>query len=78
MIVCEGEMFADWTGDLLIASLVPGSLVRLRLECGHKAAKERLLEDQGFGDIDAMPDGSLVIITDYPDGEILRVTAGGS
>ncbi len=71
----EGEMFADWQGDLLIASLKPGGVVRLEIEDGMVTGEERLL--QGIGrvrDVEIDADGSILILTDKADGALIRLT----
>lgn len=73
----SGSMFGDWNGDLLIGSLNPGGVVRLSLENGLVVEEERMLMDFGrVRDVEIQPDGSFIILTDFPDGEMIRVTAG--
>lgn len=63
---------ADWRGDLLIGSLNPGGLVRLKLEDGRVVGEERLLPDVGrVRDVQMLDDGALLLLTDA--GEVLRV-----
>ncbi len=71
----QGDMFPDWQGDIIIASLNPGGLVRLDLD-GDRVAGEKLhLRDIGrVRDVDVDADGSLLILTDDPDGGLYRVT----
>lgn len=72
-----GTLFPDWKGDLLIGSLTPGGLVRIRIEGDRVTGEERMLPDIGrVRDVEELPDGSLLLLTDFPDGEILRVTPG--
>jgi glucose/arabinose dehydrogenase len=71
----QGEMFADWQGDLLIASLVPGGLVRLEIEDDRVTGEERLLRDIGrVRDVEIDSDGAILILTDKPDGALIRLT----
>ena len=82
VIAPGGMMFygvdrAGWQGDLLIGSLNPGGLVRLRLEDGRVTGEERLLPDAGrVRDVEVLPDGDLLLLIDAPEGEILRVSPG--
>ena len=72
-----GDLFPDWQGDLLIGSLNPGGLVRVRLEGERVTGEERLLPEVGrVRDVEESADGSLLILIDAPDGEIMRVTLG--
>lgn len=78
MVFYQGDMFPDWNGDLLIASLNPGALVRLRMEGGVVRGEERLLTDLGrIRDVEIMPDGSVLVLIDDSDGGIWRVTPQG-
>ena len=72
----SGESFADWNGDILASSLVPGGVVRLSLDDdGLVSEEERLLTDLGRGrDVEIQPDGSFIVLTDFADGEMIHVT----
>lgn len=74
----EGSMFDGWSGDLLIGSLNPGGLVRLRQgEDGRITGEERLLGEIGrLRDVEVLEDGALLLLIDDPRGGILRVTPG--
>ncbi|TNC72456.1 PQQ-dependent sugar dehydrogenase [Rubellimicrobium roseum] len=75
LLFYEGDLFPDWQGDAIIASLNPGGLVRLRLEGDRVTGEERMLGDLGrVRDVEPQEDGSLLILTDAEDGRILRVT----
>lgn len=76
MMFYDGD-YADWRGDLLIASLNPGALVRLKMENGRVVGEERLLTDVGrVRDVEVLEDGSVLILTDSGRGQVLRVTPG--
>ncbi|MEJ8562371.1 PQQ-dependent sugar dehydrogenase [Yoonia sp. GPGPB17] len=67
--------YADWQGDLLIASLNPGGLVRLKIQDGRVVGEERMLTDVGrIRDVEVLDDGAVLVLLDA--GEILRVTPG--
>ena len=75
MVFYRGTAFDGWQGDLLVASLNPGGLVRLTLDGGRVTGEERLLADVGrVRDVEELPDGSLLVLIDDADGGILRVT----
>lgn len=75
MAFYEGEMFSEWDGDVLVGSLTPGGLVRLAMDGERVVGEERLLRDLGrVRDVEVLADGSLLLITDEENGEILRVT----
>jgi glucose/arabinose dehydrogenase len=78
MAFYEGEMFAEWDGDILAGSLYPGGVVRLRLEDDRVSGEARLLRDIGrVRDIEVLADGSFVRITEEAYGEVVRVTRSG-
>jgi len=65
--------YGDWQGDLLIASLNPGALVRLKLQGGRVIGEERMLTDVGrIRDVEVLDDGAVLLLLDA--GEVLRVT----
>jgi aldose sugar dehydrogenase len=70
-----GGAFPDWRGDLLVGSLSPGLLVRLRLENGRVTVEQRYLAElnERIRDVVQSPDGGLYLLTDSPRGRILRV-----
>ncbi len=75
MAFYQGELFADWQGDLIIASLNPGALVRLELAGDTVTGEERLLTDLGrIRDVAIAEDGAILAITDAADGALLRLT----
>lgn len=79
MIFYTGERFEGWQGDIVIASLSPGGLVRLRLEGEgdqvRVGGEARYLEEIGrVRDIHQGPDGELWILTDYDNGALMRIT----
>lgn len=70
----EGEMFPDWQGDVLAASLNPGGLVRLRLEGDRVSGEERFFADEiRVRDVEIDRDGAILIL-DNTDGRLLRLT----
>ena len=76
----SGAAFADWKGDLLVGSLNPGLLVRLRITNGRVVREERYLAElhDRIRDVREGPDGALYLLTDAsPNGRLLRVTPGG-
>jgi glucose/arabinose dehydrogenase len=84
MAFYTGELFDGWRGDLLIASLNPGALVRLDLDAGateaagaepRVVAEERLLTGAGrIRDVEIAPNGAVLVLTDEDDGAVLRLT----
>jgi glucose/arabinose dehydrogenase len=71
----SGRAFADWRGDLLVGSLQPGRLVRLRLRDDRVAHEERYLIGRGerIRDVQEGPDGVVYLLTDHSKGRIIRL-----
>jgi aldose sugar dehydrogenase len=69
------DAIPGWKGSLLIGSLRPGLLVRMRLADGRVAQDERHLGDLGerIRDVRQGPDGHPYPLTDQSAGRILRV-----
>ncbi len=71
----DGDLFKGWSGDVIAASLRPGGLVRLQLEGDRIVGEARYLGELGrVRDVDVDRDGSLLVLTDDPQGGIFRVT----
>jgi aldose sugar dehydrogenase len=76
MVFYTGNLFAGWKNNALIGSLTPGLLVRLVMKDGKVAQEERYLGDlrERIRDVRQAPDGSLYLLTDARNGQILRIT----
>lgn len=72
----RGTLFPDWTGDLLVASLVEGTIRRIELDGTQVEGQAPLgLElGQRLRDVQVGPDGALYVLTDREEGEILRIS----
>lgn len=84
MTLYRGEMFPEWEGDLLIATLQPGNaatrsghirIVHLN-ENGLPEGQTVILGelDSRMRDIRTAPDGSLYVLTDASGGAVLRLS----
>lgn len=77
MVVYRGDMFPEWKGDLLVAALKYELLSRLdRDDAGAITAEERMLDGE-YGrirDVAVAADGSVLLVTDAEDGQLLRLT----
>jgi glucose/arabinose dehydrogenase len=76
MTIYTGDLFAGWKNNFLIGSLTPGGLVRLVMKDAKVAQEERYLGDlrERIRDVRQAPDGSLYLLTDARNGQILRIT----
>lgn len=78
MTFYSGDMFPDLRGDLLIAGLQAGAVVRLKLgEDGRVAGESRMLRDVGrVRDVDVAQDGAIMLLIDEQNGALVRATSG--
>lgn len=74
----RGELFPDWQGDLFVATLAERSVRRIRVHDGMLAGEEVLFEEleERIRDVRSGPDGALYLLTDNPQGRLLRVLPG--
>lgn len=78
MHVYDGALFPEWQGDLLIGSLKPGGVVRLRLEGGRVVGEERILHRfDRVRDVEVDDDGSVLLLTDRDAGRLVRLVPDG-
>ena len=77
MAFYTGDLMPAWKGNLFVGALAGQHLARLVLDGETVVAEERLLEREGerIRDVRQGPDGALYLLTDHPEGRILRVTA---
>jgi aldose sugar dehydrogenase len=69
-----GDAFPDWRGDLLIGSLTPGGLVRLRLADGRVTDETRYsIDGERVRDVRVGPEGLIYLLTDSARGRIVRL-----
>ena len=75
MTFYQGERFSGWQGNLIIASLSPGGLVRLTLDGKRVSGEQRLAQSLGrVRDVTEGPDGALWVLTDASNGALIRIT----
>ena len=75
MTFYTGNAFPGWKGSILVGSLTPGLLVRLVMKDGRVEREERYLAElrERIRDVQQGPDGLLYLVTDNPEGRVLRV-----
>ena len=76
LAVYEGDTFTEWQNSLFVGALVNNDVRRLTLKNGAVIAEEVLFTEleQRIRDIRIGPDDLLYIITDGPQGQIVRVS----
>ncbi|NJL98955.1 MAG: PQQ-dependent sugar dehydrogenase [Synechococcaceae cyanobacterium SM2_3_2] len=75
MTFYTGDAFPDWRGDLFVGALAGQHLARLQMEGERVIGHERLLDQQvgRIRDVRTGPDGFLYLLTDDPNGSLLRL-----
>jgi len=78
MTFYTGAIFPAWIDNLFIGALKDRMLVRLTLRGEKVVDEERMLmdPDERIRDVRQGPDGYLYILTDSPDGQLIRLTPG--
>jgi glucose/arabinose dehydrogenase len=75
MAFYEGDRFPRWRGDVLIGALRGQALIRVRLD-GERVVGDEFMLDGALPrvrDVRAGPDGYVYLLTDEPDGALLRL-----
>lgn len=75
MAFYQGDAFPEWQGDLFVGALAGRHLARLELDGDRVVAEEQLLLNQvgRIRDVRVGPDGHLYLLTDAPNGSLLRL-----
>ncbi len=76
MTVYRGAMFPEWDGDFLVTALKDQMLVRLERDADGSVIGDENMFRRKYGrirEVKTAPDGSLILLTDEPNGAILRV-----
>jgi aldose sugar dehydrogenase len=69
------DRFPEWKGNLFVGALAGQALHRLVLDGEKIVGEEKLLSDlrERIRDVRAGPDGALWLLTDQPEGRVLRL-----
>ena len=75
----DGDAFPKWKGDVFAGGLAGMLLQRLEINGARVVGAETLLADFGerIRDVAAGPDGFLYLLTDNPEGRLLRLRPKG-
>jgi glucose/arabinose dehydrogenase len=75
MAFYTGDAIPEWKGDLFVGGLAIPQLARLTLDGDRVTGDEPMLKDLGLRirDVAQGPDGTLYLLTDEEDGQILRI-----
>jgi len=76
MAFYTGDAIPEWAGNLFVGGLARPGLYRLTLDGDRVTGEEVLLADLGqrIRDVREGPDGALYLLTDAPNGELIRIT----
>lgn len=75
----DGALFPAWRGSLLVAALAERSVRRVPMHNGVPGPQDVLFKELGerMRDVRMGPDGAVYLLTDNPQGRVLRVVPGG-
>lgn len=75
MTFYSGKNFPNWKGNLFVGALVGRLLMRVVLDGETVLAQERLFEGKlgRIRDVREGPDGNIYVLTDSPEGELIRI-----
>lgn len=78
LAIYQGDLFAEWKGDLLVGALAKTALHRLDMGDGVVVGEERYLIGERVRDVREGPDGAIYVTTEdhdgAPVGKVLRLT----
>ena len=75
MAFYTGNRYPGWRNSVLIGGMASNALVRLVLENGRVTLEERYLGDlrERIRDVQQGPDGLIYVVTDSPQGQVMRI-----
>ncbi|MFQ5625549.1 MAG: PQQ-dependent sugar dehydrogenase [Methyloligellaceae bacterium] len=75
MAFYDGDKFPQWKGDLFVGALKDRHLRRIDLDGETVKGQEMLLNElrERIRDVRSGPDGYLYVLTDAPDGRLIRI-----
>ncbi len=80
LAIYDGDKFPAWQGDLYVSALVPGDVRRVDMENGVVAGEEILFAEleERIRHVVVGPAGFLYLLTDNPEGRVLKVSPTSS
>ena len=77
MVIYDGDVFADWTGDAIIGGLSSQAVIRVDLDGETAREAERYSWDTRIREIEQGPDGAIWVLEDGEGGRLVKLTPGG-
>lgn len=77
LAIYDGRMFPEWKGDFIVGALKFQLVSRLRRNASGKITEVERMFKHAFGrirDVKVAPDGSIWLLTDEDNGEIIRLS----
>ncbi|MDB9527293.1 PQQ-dependent sugar dehydrogenase [Oscillatoria sp. CS-180] len=75
LAIYTGDRFPEWQGDLFAGGLVSQDIRRIEIdESGNVVNEESIAIGQRVRDVRQGPDGLLYVLTDEPNGQLIRLT----
>lgn len=76
MAFYTGNVFSDWRGNVLLGGLSSEALIRLTLSDGKVTGVERIDMQRRIRDVIQAPDGTILLLSDGDNADLLRLTPG--
>ena len=75
MTFYNGNMFPMWNGSIFISALVPGDVRRIFTDNNNLIKEEVIFDEisERVRSIKMAPNGSLLLLTDGPNGKVIRI-----
>jgi glucose/arabinose dehydrogenase len=73
MVFYTGDVFPAWRGSALVGGLTLHGLVRLEMQGTTVTGEDRIPLGDRIRDVEQGPDGLIYVLTDRPDGHVLRI-----
>lgn len=77
MIFYNGSKFPTWKGSAFIGGLSSRALIRLAIDGDRVTDEERIDMKMRIRDVIEAPDGSILLLSDGNNGELLKLTPAG-
>lgn len=76
LMIYEGSMFPEWRGDLFVGALVDAEVRRLDMQGDAVQTEAAVFPEIAtrIRDIREAPDGSIYVLTDGPEGQVVRIS----